>query len=104
MAFFSFGKRVRNQRFTYLPRYYDPAKEDLESRLRMASDEASPELTKMRIKDGLRRRSKGAKEIEKKSNKRSNIRLLLIVGILVLVTYYFLTSDGLLLFIESMSG
>lgn len=104
MAFFSFGKRVRNQKFNYIPRHYDPAKEELEDRLRMASDESNPEITKMRIKDGFKRRTRGNKELESSLRRSANIRLLIIIAALIAISYYFLSSDGLLQFIQRMSG
>lgn len=104
MAFFSFGKRVKNQKFNYIPRHYDPAKEALEDRLRMASDETNPEVAKMRIRDGFKRRARGNKELEASLRRSANIRLLVIVVALVALTYYFLNSDGLLQFIQRMSG
>ena len=104
MAFFSFGKRVRNQKFNFIPRHYDPAKEELEDRLRMASDESNPEVAKMRIKDGFKRRSRGNKELESSLRRSANIRLLIIIAGLIAVTYYFLNSDGILQFIQRMSG
>ena len=104
MAFFSFGKRVKNQRFNFIPRHYDPAQEDLEDRLRMASDEQNPEIAKMRIKSGFKRKARGNKELETKLRRSANIRLLLIISALVAGSYVFMTSDGIMNFIQSMSG
>lgn len=104
MGFFGFGKRVKNQRFDYIPRYYDPAKDRLQERLKMASDEATPELTKMRIKDGFKRKSRGNKELERSIKLKSNIRLMIIIAMLILITYYLLSSDGIANFIQSMES
>lgn len=99
-----FGKRVKNNRFSYTPRYYDPVKEDLKNRLRMASEESSPEVTKMRIQSGLKRRGRANKELEQRNRRRANIRLLVIIGFLVFAAYKFLMSDGIQRYIESISG
>jgi len=104
MGFFSFGKRVKNQRFNYIPRHYDPAKEDLEERLRMASEESNTEVSKLRIRSGLRQRSRGDKDLEKTLKRSANIRLVVIIGMLIAVSYYLLTSEGITKFIIEMSG
>ncbi len=104
MGFISFGKRTKHQKFEFNPRYYDPIKDELKDRLRMASDDTSPEITKMRIRDGLRRKSRGNKQLESSLRKSSNIRLLVIVGVLIAGTYMLMTSEGILQFIEKMSG
>ena len=104
MAFLSFGKRVKNQKFNYIPRHYDPAKEEMKDRLRMASEESNAEISKMRIRDGFRRKARGNKELERTLKRNANIRLLVIVAILIGITYAFMTSDGLMKFIEKMSG
>jgi len=100
----SFGKRVKNQKFNYIPRHYDPAKEDLEERLRMASPEDSSDLAKMRIKSGFKRKARGNKDLEKSLKRSANIRLVVIIGILIAITYYLLTTDTLTRFITRMSG
>lgn len=104
MAFLSFGKRVKNQKFNYIPRHYDPAKDELEGRLRMASDESNAEISKMRIKHGFKRKARGNKELERSLKRNANIRLFIIIGILIAITIAFMRSDGLLRFVEKMSG
>jgi len=57
MAIFSIFKTPKHQKYKYIPRFYDPDKEDLERRLekakKMRTDD--PEGMKMRISSGLRR-------------------------------------------------
>lgn len=104
MAFLSFGKRVKNQKFNFIPRHYDPVKDDLEQRLRMASDEDSSEVAKMRIKDGFRRKTRGNKQLEKTLRRSANLRLLIITAILIALGWVLLTSDVVLNFIQTISG
>lgn len=104
MAFFSFGKRVKNQTFNFIPRHYDPAKDDLEDRLRMATDEQNPEIAKMRIKSGFKRKARGNKQLESQLKRSANIRLLLIISALIAASYVLMTSDGIMNFIQTMSG
>ena len=82
MAFFSFGKRVRNQKFNFIPRHYDPAKEELEDRLRMASDESNPEVAKTRIKDDFKR---GNKQLQSSVKPSANIKSILNLGPILMI-------------------
>lgn len=102
MGFFSYGKRVKNQRFEYVPRFYDPEKEKLQERLDMNTDASSPELSKLRIQDGFRRRSRGSKELKQKMTLQANIRLFLVIFALCAIVYLILQSDAILQIIESL--
>jgi len=104
MSFFSMGKRVKNQRFNYIPKHYDPAKEDLENRLRMLTDEQNPEMAKMRIRSGFKRKARGNKELATKLRRNANIRLMAIIAFLMVVTYFLMKSEAILQFIERMSS
>lgn len=100
MAFLGFGKRVKNQRFEYVPRYYDASKEALHNRIKMNNPDASAakdnaELSKLRIQDGLRRKARGNKELEKKTKRESSIRLLVILIVLIVMAWMFLNSNAL---------
>lgn len=103
MSFLNFGKRVKNKRFDYIPRYYDPVKEEFRSRLK-ANDPNTlddPELAKMRIRSGLRSKARGNVELKQKLQRSANIRLLVIVGLLVAISYYVLTSNAFNVLVES---
>lgn len=104
MGFFGFGKRVKNQQFNYIPRYYDPAKVKLQERLDMNSTDQSPELSKMRIKDGFSRKSRGNAQLEKEMKLKANIRLIIILAALVVIVYLMLNSQAIQGMMESMES
>lgn len=89
MAIFSFFKKPKHQRFDYKPRFYDPDKEDLRSRLAQYRDDPDGTVDmKNRISSGFKRKARGSSSSS--YNKRSNKRLIAIMVILVWMTYYFL--------------
>lgn len=97
MSFFGFGKRTRHRKFDYVPRFYDPQKEELEERLRQYKTEPDAksndtELVKQRIRGGFKRNSRASSEAAKIANKKSNMRLLVILATLLLMTIYFLNK------------
>lgn len=91
MGFINFGSRIKNRQFDYIPRYYDPDKEELEERLkrynRIGND---TELAKERIKGNFQRKYRGGKSVGN-SSKRSTITLLVTIVMLCLLTYILLT-------------
>ena len=93
MALMSFFKRPQHQRFEYNPRYYDPKKEDLEARLRIARNarEGNPDAIKSRISSGLRKRYSKQKGSTGTKLLRTNMLLIAIILILFGMTYVFLT-------------
>lgn len=94
MALFGMNKRPKPLQFKYVPRYYDPVKEDLKERL--AGKEGSPEATKARIRSGLRR-GYGGGTIDTRAQKRmSFIRLIVIIAVLVALTYSIMVADSFL--------
>ncbi len=98
MGFLGFGKRTKHRSFDYIPRYYDPEKEELQERLRRykstesTADNNNTELAKQRIRGGFRRNSRASSEATKIANKKSNMRLLMIIATLLLITYYFINN------------
>ncbi len=91
MALFSFFKKPRHQKFEYKPRYWDPVKEDVEERVKLAKRESNDsEAVKSRISHGLRRSYNFSSRNNSRASKRSTIRLFVIIGILLLFCYYFL--------------
>ena len=106
MGFSRFFKTPGHKQFDYIPRHWDPKKEDLEKRLEIAKNKNSKDLNSMkaRISSGMRRGGHGAGKQGRSSYIfRSNLLLLGIIIILVAVTYllfvqylpYFLDSMGL---------
>jgi hypothetical protein len=92
-----FGKRFRHRQFEYIPRYYDPVKEELKNRLRVYEEteesEKDPEVIKERIRSGLRMKYRGDGEFRAKLVQQSNVRLVVIIVILCLISYLILNAD-----------
>lgn len=93
MALLRFFRPPKHQRYEYRPRYYDPAKEDLKERLRLADRKKSndAESTKARIAAGFGRRSGSGSylvsaEARRQSTYRSNMRLVIVFVVLVVGT------------------
>lgn len=91
--FGGFFKKHKYQKFEYLPRYWNPEKEDLMHRVKVAKGEAGndPEAMKRRISKHIRRTYKSGGHSRKKSNMRSTILLLGVICVLVIISYYLLT-------------
>ena len=89
MALPSFFKINKNRRFNFIPRYYDPQKENLEKRIRSIEQEMGvkegeayrPSIRKGQMTNYFNRK-KG------KAQKQSNIRLIIILLVLFLVSYF----------------
>lgn len=102
MGFIKFNNTPKHQKFNYIPRYYDAAKEDLHNRVKAASGEASDsDVSKARIKAGLRRRYAGREIDTSAAVRKSNIRLFLIIAFLLIAGYMFLSSASLQRMIEA---
>ena len=103
----SFGNRVKPKSFGFVPRYYDPAKEELEERIKMykpsegTSD--SVENMKNRIKTGLRMKHYGDPGVRTSAFRQSNIRLLYIICVLGLAAYVLMSSNKIIALIEAFS-
>ena len=90
-----FGKRTKNKRFDYIPRFYDPDKEALEERLKQydESEKGNPELVKQRIKSGFKYRGRKVDSaFRNKQVKRSNMILLMVLAVLIFLTYIFIVE------------
>lgn len=99
-----FGKRVKPKSFGFIPRFYDPVKEELNERLAkyQETDDASVQVDqlKSRIKSGLRQKFYGDPNIRSNVERRSNIRLLFIIITLFLISYVILKSDRFLTMLD----
>ena len=91
MAIPTFFKINKHKKFNFIPRYYDPQKEDLEERIRSVEREMGvkegeayrPTIRKGQMSSYFNRKSR-------KAQKRSNIRLIIILLILFLIAYLFI--------------
>ena len=99
-----FGKRVKPKSFGFIPRFYDPVKEERNERLAkyQETDDASVQVDqlKSRIKSGLRQKFYGDPNIRSNVERRSNIRLLFIIITLFLISYVILKSDRFLTMLD----
>ena len=91
MAIPSFFGKYKHKKFNYIPRYYDPQKEDLEERIRSIEREMGvkegeayrPTIRKGQMGNYFNRKTR-------KSQKRSNIRLIVILLVLFFIAYLFI--------------
>lgn len=93
MSFFRMGSRFKHRSFDYIPRYYDPVKEELEERLKGYNQKAdATEIAKNRIRRGFRKGGVDTRKYSQRVRKRSTFRLLGIIVFLVLVTFLLLNK------------
>ena len=99
-----FGKRVKPKSFGFIPRFYDPVKEERNERLAkyQETDNASVQVDQLknRIKSGIRQKFYGDPNIRSNVERRSNIRLLFIIITLFLISYVILKSDRFLTMLD----
>lgn len=103
-----FGSRIKPREFGFKPQFYDPIKEELDQRLSPYKEEkkqADINTVKDRIRRGLKAKSRiDSSELRSQQNKRSNIRLVIIIMFLLFLAYMLLSSNKMLKLIESLSN
>ena len=90
MAKFSIFKTPRHHKFQYKPQYWDPKKEQTEAfkaRIGQITDK-DVEGTKARIASGLKTGYGGNPQLRSQLIRKSNIRIMGIIGMLVLLSFY----------------
>lgn len=93
MSFFRFGKKIKHRQFDYIPRYYDPDKEELEARINSyRSENENAEVMKARIKGGFRRKYRSENDYIRNSRQRSNRILIITLVALLLLTALFISE------------
>nr|WP_321406931.1 hypothetical protein [uncultured Carboxylicivirga sp.] len=97
---FTFTRVARHRVFQHDPIYYDEQKERREERERrireelgMLTEEEKDSGYAQRIKGGMRRRMKSHYEVSRSAKRKSNIRLVIILVILMIIGYYIVESD-----------
>jgi len=102
-----FGNRIKPKAFGFIPRYYDPVKEELEERIKKYKTSAVPvddvENMKNRIKSGLRMKHYGDPSARSSAARKSNIRLFYIICVLVFAAYILMSSNKIISMIEAFS-
>jgi len=89
MALPSFFKINKNRKYNFIPRYYDPRKEDLKERTRSIEREMGvkegeayrPTIRKGQMSNYFNRK-------KSKAQKQSNIRLIIILLALFIISYF----------------
>jgi hypothetical protein len=96
MALFKIGGGIKPQKFNYIPRYYDPVKEEREARIReaMGTADMDPESIKDRIKRNYRDRQVGSLKIRRKEKARSNLTFILALILLTCLAYILIGKFG----------
>lgn len=92
MAFMNPFKVPKHQRYKYIPRYWEPEKEDLQERVRQASNEGNTNATDMksRISRGFQRRAYVRGNPSSSGTRRSNLILVAAVIGLCYLTFLLL--------------
>jgi hypothetical protein len=101
---FKFNKVPRHKKFDYIPRYYDPRKEELDDIVNAYKNSKDTDQAKQRIVSGLRSKYRGDSAYKRKHERSANIRLISIIFLLFIVTYLILRSDTILNLMESFLG
>jgi len=90
-----FGKTPKPRKFDYTPRYYDEGMDKLKDHLKKygGDEKDNTEILKQKIKSGLRARGRNIDvEYRREIVKKSNLRLLTILVVLIFISYIFLTK------------
>lgn len=94
MGFLSFKQKAKPKTFTYVPQYYDERQERLDKLMKDfdADDEDSIEAMKARIKMGYDKTAVvyDKAQMGKRLRRKSNIRVLLIIAVLLFGILYIL--------------
>ena len=104
MSFLKFNKRPKHKRFDYIPRYYDPKKEELDKIVESYKNMEDADAAKNRIRSGLRNRYRGDASYKRRQERSANIRLISIIFVLFMVAYLILKSDTISRMMESFLG
>lgn len=96
----------RHKRFEYIPRYYDPRKEELNKKIEQAENAVDQEGNYQR-KISFRQKTadKWGNPEFKRQTMRSNLRLIVIFAIVLMATYFlFIGLDHIAPFLDNNSG
>lgn len=102
-----FGKGIKPRTFDYVPRFYDPAKEELQERLKKYQSTENAEDTldslKGRIRTGMRMKHYGEASSRSALTKKSNIRLMYIIFVLLFACYILMSSNKIVSLMEAFT-
>ena len=96
----------RHKKFEYIPRYYDPRKEEIKRKIEAAEKSADGNQNyKREISFREHTADRWGNPDYKKKSMQSNIRLIVIFGIVLFACYIlFFGLDGMIAFMEQNSG
>jgi hypothetical protein len=105
MLRFGSGGKLKPRKFDFTPRYYDEAKDNLESRIeKYGEGSETEELLKERIKLGIRQKYYADSSFRDKETKKSNLRLFYVMIILFFISYMILKSDKIAKLMEYLNA
>ena len=104
MSFFSFNRVTKHKKFDYIPRHYDPKKEELDKLIGAYKNDNDTTFSKERIKSGLRSKYRGDANYKRSQEKSANIRLISIIFVLFMLAYLLLQSDTIGKMMETFMG
>ena len=99
----------RHRRFEYVPRYYDPRKEELEKKIKAAEAEANPEKKNLNQRREISFREKTSDNWGNSKFKsdmmRANVRLIVIFAVCLIVFYFIYQNlTEMALFLDDQTG
>jgi len=91
---YSLFKSPKPLQYTYIPRYYDPEKEELHERIRAAKKDAGDPIEgmKARIGKSYHERLRERNQSTRRAVRQSNTRVFVIIAVLFVLAYLFLTE------------
>jgi len=102
-----FGKSIKPRTFDYVPRFFDPVKEELQEKIRKyeKAEHQEDDLInlKNRIRTGMRMKYNGDASSRSAQVTKSNIRLLFIIIVLGMACYLLMSSNKIISLIEAFS-
>ncbi len=95
MKFQFLNKKIRHRRYDYQPMYYDERKERIERKRefyeRVEAGEVSQEERRELLRENLRSEFSRS-EVRKNTNRTSNLRILLLIGLILALGYFILNG------------
>ncbi|MFI3315589.1 MAG: hypothetical protein R3Y04_08010 [Rikenellaceae bacterium] len=106
-----FVKSQKPRQFNYKPRFYDPAKEDLDLKKKAYGIESDPEAEKKAyvpgsfIKEGrMRRMTNNEEEQQAEKKRRVTLRAVIFLMILIFISYVIVKFKGIEVMLEYFYG
>ncbi len=96
MGFLKWGSNIKARRFDYVPRYYNPAKEERDLRIKQLQNDdgnVATELSQDRIRAGLRQKYRPQRSDDIGAQRNRAMRLIVIIVVLMYVTFLILSAN-----------